>query len=295
MRVPVELPAAVDAVVPVEALEVYAEGLDHPEGICLDPGGALYVSGEAGQLYRIGADRVATEILSTGGFLLGLAADGAGLIYACDLRHRCVWRIDPGNGSREVFTSGTPDEPMVTPNWGAFDAAGRFLVTDSGRWKAADGKIFVVDPGGATAVWSRESRDFPNGLAVAPDGACVYVLESTPGRLVSIELLDDGSAGPRHVLAELPGIVPDGVAMAADGSLLIACYRPDAIYRWEADQGLTVLASDPEGTLLAAPTNIVFAGPELDEILVPNIGRWHVTRVRAGIRGTRPFYPNIPL
>jgi hypothetical protein len=43
--------------------------------------------------------------------------------------------------------------------------------------------------------------------------------------------------------------------------------------------------------VLAAPTNVVFTGPEMDELVVPNIGRWHLTRMPAGVRGTPLHYP----
>jgi sugar lactone lactonase YvrE len=94
------------------------------------------------------------------------------------------------------------------------------------------------------------------------------------------------------VLAELPGTVPDGIAFASDGSILIACYRPDVVLRWRADTGLETVAEDPEGTVLAAPTNCAFVGPALETVAVPNIGRWHVTRFRVpGLSGVPLSYP----
>jgi len=45
-------------------------------------------------------------------------------------------------------------------------------------------------------------------------------------------------------------------------------------------------------TVLAAPTNIVFTGPDRDEMVMPNLGRWHLTRIRAGIRGVGLHYPS---
>jgi gluconolactonase len=140
-------------------------------------------------------------------------------------------------------------------------------------------------------VWTEESRNFPNGCAIAPDGSALYVLESNPSALVEIPLEAGGRAGRRRVLAELGTIVPDGVAVCADGSLIMACYRPDAILRWSAAGGIEVLAHDPQGVVLAAPTNVVFAGPNLDTVVVPNLGRWHLTRGDLGVRGTRLFYP----
>lgn len=280
-----------EPIVALESMEQLAEGIDHAEGICRTPDGRIWVSGEQGQIYEVLPDGRAVEAARTGGWVLGLAADGAGRIYACDPRHRVVYRWTPGGPPPEVWSQGDPGTPFLCPNWGAFAPDGSYYVTDSGRWKGRDGAILVVR-GGRTRTWTTESRDFPNGCALTPDARELWVLESTPGRLVAFTILPDGSAGPRRVLAELPGTVPDGIAFATDGSVVIACYRPDAVVRWRADLGLQLLAHDPEGTVLAAPTNALFAGPELGEILVPNIGRWHVTRIRVpGLSGVPLFFP----
>ena len=277
--------------VELHEMEQIALGIDHGEGICMTPQGTVYVSGEKGQIYRLEADDSATEVASTGGWTLGLAADAEGRIYACDPARHAVLRWTPGAGPPVVWTGGTDAAPMRVPNWGAFAPDGSYFVSDSGGWKARDGRIYVVRRK-RIEVFTTESADFPNGLAVTPDGRELWVLESTPGRLVAFDIRADGSAGPLRVLAELPGSVPDGIALAADGSILIACYRPDVVLRWRADAGLETVAEDPEGTVLAAPTNCAFVGPALDTLVVPNIGRWHVTRFRVpGLVGAPLAYP----
>lgn len=278
--------------VPIAELGCIGEGVDHAEGICLTPDDTLYVSGEKGQIYRLEPDGAATEIATTGGWTLGLAADGAGRIVACDpVRHE-VLRLDPADGSWTVLSGGPDGAPLRAPNWGAYGPDGSFYVSDSGRWKARDGRICVIRPDGWTELFSTESADFPNGLAVTPDGRELWVLESTPGRLVRFAIGADGRAGERRVVAEFPGTVPDGIAFAADGSAVIACYRPDIIFRWRPDGPPELLAADPEGTAVAAPTNAAFFGPDLDAVAVPNIGRWHVTTFRVdGLRGTPLHYP----
>lgn len=278
------------AAVQLEALETLADGLDHPEGICLAPDGYLYVGGEAGQIYRI-EDGCAVELTRTGGFMLGLAADTHSRIYAIDNGAKCVWRFDPEAGTRERWITGPQERPFAAPNWGAFDADGNYYLSDSGDWGGANGCIWRVPAGREPELWSEESCDFPNGLAVAPDGSRLYVLESLPGALVELPILGDGSAGPRSVLCQLDPAVPDGVALGQDGACYIACYRPDVVYRWHPADGLSVVAEDPRGTVLAAPTNVVFAGPDLDWMVVPNLGRWHVTRIPAGVRGVPLNYP----
>lgn len=270
----------------LEKLEVFVEGLDHPEGIAIAPNGTIYVGGEAGQIYEIGPDRVPREVANTGGFVLGLALDGDGLLYACDETNHSLFCIDPASGSIEVVTSGSEGRPMRCPNWPAFDTRGNLYLSDSGGWNEANGLIWVLRPGRRLEIFTEESTDFPNGLALAPGESSLYVVESTPGRLVEIPIEDDGSAGPRRVLCELGYVVPDGVVVANDGSLVISCYRPDTIYRWSEPDGLEVLASDPQGTLLSAPTNIAFTGDDFGVLVVPNLGGWHLARGRFGIRGT---------
>lgn len=280
--------------VALSALATLAEGIDHPEGICATRAGAIYVGGEAGQIYRVGRDGAAEEILSTGGFLLGLAADAAGRIYAIDLAQKCVWRVDPEQKSMELWAEGPPERPFRTPNWGAFDSAGTYYLSDSGAWGAQDGLLWRIRRGGAPEVWSEEVRAFPNGLCLSRDGSALYVLESYPGGLVEVPILPDRSAGPRRLLCDLDPAVPDGVALLEDGSFLIACYRPDAVLRWHPDEGLSTYAEDVRGTVLAAPTNITFVGDRLETAIVPNIGRWHLTRIPLPSPGIAPNYPELP-
>src|SRR5262245_30368793 len=114
----------------LDAFEFWVEGLDHPECVACGPDGTTWAGGEAGQIYRLSADGKHTQIASTGGFILGICLDGNGNIYACDLAKHAVFRVTP-SGEVSVYSPGTADRPMVTPNYPVFDAAGNLYVTDS--------------------------------------------------------------------------------------------------------------------------------------------------------------------
>lgn len=279
-------------IIPLTSVHTYAAGLDHSEGICHAPDGHLYVGGEAGQVYRIKEGHKPDEVGRIPGFCLGLAADGASRLYICDHASAVVWRFDPYTGQREVFSSGTDTQKARVPNWGCFDSKGTYYYSDSGGWGDLDGLIWRVRSG-ITEVWSEECRNFPNGMALADDEAFLYVLESNPPALVRVPIMPDGSAGHREVITELPGTVPDGVALTDEGRFVVACYRPDAILLVDPAGSVEVLAEDAQGTVLSAPTNVVFIGTHLDKIVVPNLGRWHLSTLSApGIRGIPLAYPS---
>src|SRR4051812_7159260 len=118
-----------------------AGGLDHPEGVAWDPvSGRVYAGGEAGQVYAIGLDGSVETVAVTGGFILGLAVDGDGLVYACDVGRGAVMRVDPTTGNIKPFASGDGTQSMIAPNWLAFDAEGALYVTDSGDWGKRNGR-----------------------------------------------------------------------------------------------------------------------------------------------------------
>ena len=232
----------------LDELEFIADGIDHAEGICLTPDGLLYVSGEAGQIYRVADDGTATEVATTGGWTLGLAADAEGRIYACDAKQHCVWRLDPADWNpRSLRPLDRRASRWRTPTGARSGPAGR----TTSRFRGTGRRATARSSRSAREVPRRSGRansvDFPNGLAVSPDGRELWVLESTPGRLVRFAIRPDGTAGEREVIVELPGTVPDGIAFATDGSVVIACYRPDVVLRWRADLGVQVLASRPGG------------------------------------------------
>ena len=269
-----------------------AEGLDHPEGVAADADGAIYAGGEAGQIYRI-EDGTAVEIGTTGGFLYGVTLDGDGNVYACDMGKAEVVRVSR-RGSVTSFSTGTADRPLRVPNFAAFADGGSLFVTDSGEWRGDDGLVFRVAPDGETHVWSEAAVGFPNGCCLTADGDALLIVETTKSRIVRIGIRDDGSAGQLDVAVELPGSLPDGIALASDGTMFVGCWRPDRVWRIPPGGDPEVLGDDPDGVTFNQPANVAFVGPDLDRLAVSSLGGWAIVAGDVGVTGLRLRYPSLP-
>jgi len=256
-------------------LRVLANGLDHPEGVCWCPAaGAVYAGGEAGQLYRFGLDGGPVETVATvvGGFLLGLATDAAGNVYACDANAGHVLRISPDG---EVETYGGR---VGYPNFPVFDGDGNLWVTDSGAWDEVSGGLVRIAPDGTTECVGGPFR-FANGLAISGDG--LYMVESQMPGVVRMPL----AGGAFEPVVELPRTVPDGLAFDAAGGLWIGCYQPNRIYRLAPDGDLEVVVDDWTGEYVMTPTNLAFAGDDLDVLVLASLCGWAVKAIEPDVRG----------
>lgn len=269
--------------------EIVVDGLDHPEGVAYDHRrGVLYAGGEDGQIYAVDSERgTFSEIARTPGFVLGLAVDGPGRIVACDGEDGAVWLIDPGRPHRRLVDR-AGDRRLVMPNYPAFGPDGTLYVSDSGHWKQHDGAVVALGPDGAADVIDRTLNRFTNGCAVTSDGAELWVIQSLGPDVSRIDLRRGGRP---ETVVRLSGTVPDGIAFTEDGGAVISCYRPDRIYHLDREGRLEIIAEDPEGTLLAAPTNICFVGPGRDRLVSANLGRWHLTLLDVGLVGVVPHAP----
>lgn len=268
--------------------EVLVEGLDHPEGVAYDHvNGVLYAGGEAGQLYEVDiTQRTVRQVAQTDGFALGLTVDGVGRVVVCDGDDGALWVV--ANGEAIRYLSRVGDRYLMMPNYAAFGPDGTLYFTDSGAWNQDIGAVLALAPDGEGRVLDASLARFPNGCAVTPNGSELWVIQSEGEDVSRIDLR---SGGAPETVIRLPGTVPDGIALTEDGGAVISCYRPDRIYYLASDGDLSILAEDPQGTLLAAPTNVCFAGEGRDHLISANLGRWHLTLVESELIGVRPHAP----
>ncbi len=268
---------------PMKRFEVYAEGLDHPEGLAFDREGNLWAGGELGQIYRIDSKKKVTTVATLGGFNLGLTFSARQDLFVCNFKLGALIQIDrSGKVLRSWERAGR--YRLRTPNFAVFDREGNLYFSDSGEWKANDGFLFALRPNGKIEQLL-SGLAFPNGLSLSADDKTLFIVQSTTNDILAVPLLSSGKAGRPRVHARGLNNVPDGAALDAAGNLYVTCYASHNIYRVTPNGDVSLFAADCDGTMLASPTNIAFGGQNFDEMYFANLSRWHITRLKAGIKG----------
>ena len=277
---------------PATACEVIATGLDHPECVAVGEDSALYCGGEAGQIYRVTDGGAAVvEIANVGGECGGIALDGAGNLYECNMT-RVVNRITPA-GEVEVYSRGTDELPMVVPNYPVFDDAGNLFVSDSGTWELCDGRIYVIRPSGATELAFPDYLAFPNGMALDRERGWLYLAQSCVRNVIRLRLADGVIQGRPEIYASLPAYaVPDGLALSAAGNLYVSYYEPSAILVVKPDRSVEVLIEGTVHGVFNRPTNVAFA-PGGGRLYYANYGGHELGALPLSEPGMPLAYPDL--
>lgn len=265
-----------------DGLAAAPKRLAHPEGVAVARDGAIWCGTENGDIMRIEPDGSRMDCKgSAPGFMLGLAFDADGDLFACDFVKACIWRRDAVSGRIDEFARGPaiPNFPVVDQRRGCL------YVSDSGAFGRIGPGVWRFDlKTGAGALWCAHHFNFANGMALCPDGQGLMVIETFAGRVSRIAFRPDGSADAVTTVVEGIERLPDGLAYDEAGNLFISCYEPSRIYRYGVDGRLELFLDDPTAHLLCHPTNIAFRGKTL---FAANLGRWHITEIETDSIGLR--------
>lgn len=267
----------------LDQFEVFADGLDHPEGLAFDADGNLWAGGELGQIYKINPTGKVRTVTTLGGFNLGLTFSARQDLFVCNFKLGALIQLDrSGKTIRSWERVGR--YRLRTPNFAVFDRAGNLYFSDSGEFNKNDGLLFVLRPNGKIEQLL-DQLAFPNGLSLSADDCTLYVVQSTRDNVLAVPLLNSGAVGKPRIYASGLHNVPDGAALDANGNLYVTCYASHNVYRIAPNGQVSLFAVDREGTMIASPTNAAFGGANFDEMYLANLSRWHICRVRVGVKG----------
>jgi len=167
-----------------------------------------------------------------------VVAEGAGF------GGRRITRTDMKTGKSWIIAALYNGRPFNSPNDLVIDARGRIYFTDP-RYSGHEPieqpvqGVYRIDPDGRVSLVAANAGK-PNGIAVSPDQATLYVASidngsfdenlppetpTAPGRmaLLAYDLAPDGSAKFRRTVADFaPGVGPDGISVDRDGNIYCA-------------------------------------------------------------------------
>ena len=172
------------------------------------------------------------------------------------------------DGTTTVILATGPDETFF--NDLTADAKGRLLVGSVGvgssphesarEAQRAPGRLYRVDLEGSVTVLADDVL-VSNGLGVSPSGDVLYHVDSYRRTVWAFD--DDDNRRVFAELSEYDGI-PDGLAVAADGSVFVAMAGGGVVLVWRADG--TRIAEFPVPQPLV--TSVCFGGPALRRLYV---------------------------
>lgn len=152
----------------------------------------------------------------------------------------------------------------VAPNDLVAAPDGRIWFTDPGLGGGAPGRLCAHDPVTGRTTDLLAGTGYPNGLAFAPGGDVLH-LAWTDDRCVTRHRWTGEAFEPAGDAAALPAGGPDGMAVDTEGRLYVAAPAADAVFVFDP-RGRLARTIDIGGA--SFPTNLCFAGPDLDVLVV---------------------------
>lgn len=262
-------------------MEEVATGYQLLEGPLWDPARGLFFSDvTGGGVYLLGHDGEVETILPDRKGIGGLAfhEDGGLIVTGADVAYL------PRQG-REVTTLLAPNAAHgdVYFNDLMVDSAGRIYAGTLGfdvfdREAEPDtGTLLRIEIDGSAHLEAK-GIELSNGLGFSSDGRRLYHADSSTHAVWAYSVGADGSLSEREVFAHLgEKAMPDGLAVAEDGSLWIADASGGRVCVFNGD------GSHREDIAVPLPTvtSLCFGGEDLRDLYIVT-ATWHTKREDAG-------------
>ncbi|MFZ5517570.1 MAG: SMP-30/gluconolactonase/LRE family protein [Candidatus Zhuqueibacterota bacterium] len=270
--------------------ELVATGFSFPEGPAWDGQGLLYVSNcNSDWIARIEngeVDRFLSASERTFGKTNGMIVSKTGDLYACDFGRGAILKIS-WSGEVRVVTSGFQGARFNRPNDINFDRSGNLYFTDPKSYQAAqpDGRVFYHDIAADTTRLVAVNMDFPNGLAMSPREAKLFVCESGKSRIVRFDVVESGRLANMQVFVELPGGDPDGLEFDTEGNLWVAHFGSGTVFVIAPDGHILHRIKTPG----KKPSNLEFGDADGRTLFLTEDETNSIYKLRVCVTGYRAF------
>jgi xylono-1,5-lactonase len=149
------------------------------------------------------------------------------------------------------------------------------------------GHLHVVDLDGSVHTVS-DDVTLTNGLGFSPDGKILYHSDSRRNTVRAYDVLGPTEVSAWRSFAVIPDGVPDGLAVAADGSVWVAIAHGSRVAVYEPDGQLREEIEVP----LPMVTSVCFGGPDLQDLYIvtgsgggPHENCGSIYRLRTAVAG----------
>ena len=291
----------------VERFATLPAGTGHPEGICTDIAGNVYVATvdvpkpdrKNGTLIVFDANgkylRTVTVVDSSTQLLDIRFHPQTGKLIVVDYGAAKLLTVDPQTGASSIFMTVTGDHPGLDAF--CFDAAGNVYTTDAHQgiiWK-------VGKDGGAGEIWAQDALLKPTRLppAIGANGAwfnnkqdAMFVANTAQDTLVKIPVSGEPLKGGKpEVFVNRVGGGPDGILIDEHDNIWIACNQANEVLVVEPKQGRAIAKLGVIGGIDkdGAPIGFLWSNTlcfRRDDVLVTNLSLNMA-------RFTSPSYPTI--
>jgi gluconolactonase len=258
------------------------------EGPVFDDDGNLFVCDiEYGRVFRIDPGGEWTLVAEWDGEPNGLAFLGPGELLTTDFRNGLLV-VDTRSGAVTPFLDRRNTERFRGVNDLVFDSGGNLYFTDQGTTGMHDpsGRVYRLSPDGRLDILIANGPS-PNGLVLSPDERVLFVAMTRANSVWRVPLMADGGVAKVGQYASMNGPAgPDGLAMDADGGLVVAL--PGRGEAWLLDERAdpALVIRSPTGRMV---TNVAYGGPERRELYCTESATATVLRVTLDRPGAPVF------
>ena len=248
-------------------METLATGYGLIEGPVWDASrGLIYADVTNGGAFCLAPDGTISQVIEHRRGMGGMALHENGDIVVSG---RSIALKPADGGPTLVILGDDPEAGRIGFNDITTDAKGRIYagalsfrpVNAEEEPKPAD--LYCIDLDGSARVVGQDVM-LTNGLGISPDGGKLYHSESRRDRVRVYDVKPNGDLGPHSTFTPIVGGIPDGLAVAVDGSVWVAIAY-----------GSRVDVFEPDGSLrrsipcdLPMVTSVCFGGDDLMDFYI---------------------------
>ncbi len=254
------------------------------EGPSFDREGNLYFTDiPFGRIFRASPAGQVTLVAEYDGEPNGLKIRADGGIFVTDYRNG-IMAVDPVAGAVTPVLGRHYTEHLRGVNDLFFAANGDMYFTDQGRTGHHDptGGVYRVSAAGRLEKILATGIN-PNGLVTNLDESVLYVGMTNANAVWHLALMPDGGVTAVGTMIQMSGgIGPDGLALTADGGLVVAHPGMGAVWIFSR-RGEPLYRVNSCGSDLV--TNIAFGGDDMKTLYITDSGNGQVLRARVPVAG----------